>query len=158
MAFSLTEQDADWAGAAPVHHSGEAVVNADPATVFATLADHASWPQWFRGLTRAVPDGDGSGVGATRTVWVGPARVRERFVAWEPGRRFAFCGIEANTPGLKSLVEVIDLRPADEGRTAVRYTVGVEAAAVPAVLNPGLRAFAHRVVTSGLKGLADRHR
>jgi uncharacterized protein YndB with AHSA1/START domain len=158
MAFSLTERDADWAGGAPVHHSQETEVAAAPDAVWATLADHASWPQWFRGMTRVVVDGDGAGVGATRTVWLGPARARERFVAWEPGRRFAFCLTESNAPGLRSMVEVIDLRPAGPGRTAVRYTVGIEAAAVPSLLDPGLKVFARQVVANGLKGLAARHR
>lgn len=156
MAFSLTERDADWASAAPVHHSQEAEVAGEPDAVFATLADHASWPQWFRGMTKVVVDGDGTGVGATRTVWLGPVRARERFVAWEPGQRFAFCLTEANAPGLRSMVEVLDLRPAGPGRTTVRYTVGAEAAAAPALLDPGLKVFARQIITTGLKGLAGR--
>jgi uncharacterized protein YndB with AHSA1/START domain len=158
MAFSLTEQGDAWLASAPVRHSAEGLVGADPQAVFATLADSAAWPEWFQGMTKVAPDGDGTGVGATRTVWLGPVRAVERFTTWEPGARFGFCVTEANAPGLKSLVELFDLTPAAGGATTVRYTIGAQAAAVPALLDPGLRLFVRRIVSGGLKGLADRHR
>ncbi|MDQ6839909.1 MAG: SRPBCC family protein [Actinomycetota bacterium] len=157
MAFSLTERSVEWIDRAPVRVEGETVVNAAANTVFATLADHESWPAWFPGMRRARVDGRAAGVGATRTVWVGPIAVKEKFVTWEPATRFSFTLTESSAPGLASMVEDLQLEAVTAGQTRVRYVIGVAAAGLGGVLDPVLRLGAQRIVSQALKGLSDRH-
>lgn len=158
MAFSLTERGVEWIERAPIRVQDEAVVPADASVVFATLADHESWPTWFSGMRRVRVDGRSTGVGATRTVWVGPVAVREKFVVWEPDTRFSFTLTESGAPGLASMVEDFQLEPLAAGRTRVRYIVGIATAGLGGVLDPAVRLGAQRLVTRGLNGLAARHR
>lgn len=111
MAFSLTERGVEWIDRAPIRVQNETVVQADASTVFATLADHESWPTWLPGVRRVRVDGRSTGVGATRTVWVGPVAVSEKFVVWEPDTRFSFTLTESGAPGLASMVEDFQLEP-----------------------------------------------
>ena len=157
MAFSLTEQDVAWIDRAPIRVENETVVNADADAVFATLADHESWPTWFPGMRRARVDGRATGVGATRTVWVGPVAVKERFVVWEPGTRLSFTLTESGAPGLASMVEDLQLEPVGAGQTRVRYTIGLATAGPRGILDPAGRLIARRTVTQGLKGLATNY-
>ncbi|MDQ2726717.1 MAG: SRPBCC family protein [Actinomycetota bacterium] len=158
MAFSLVERDVEWIDRAPIRVQDETVVNAGADVVFATLADHESWPTWFPGLRRARVDGRATGVGATRTVWVGPVTVREKFVVWEPDTRFSFTLTESRAPGLASMVEDWQLEPVGAGRTRVRYVIGVATAGLGGALDPLARLGARHTVARGLRGLAARHR
>jgi uncharacterized protein YndB with AHSA1/START domain len=158
VAFSLTERDVAWIDRAPVRFQDETVVNAGADVVFATLADHEAWPTWFPGLRRARVDGRATGVGATRTVWVGPVAVKEKFVVWDPGTRFSFTLTESGAPGLASMVEDWQLEPIGTGQTRVRYVIGVATAGPGRVLEPGARVLARGTVARGLKGLAAKYR
>ncbi|MGI8753068.1 MAG: SRPBCC family protein [Acidimicrobiales bacterium] len=158
MAFSLIERDVEWIDRAPIRVQDETVVNAGADVVFATLADHESWPAWCPGIRRARVDGRATGVGATRTVWVGPVAVREKFVVWEPDTRFSFTLTESGAPGLASMVEDWQLEPAGADRTLVRYVVGVATAGLGGILDPVARLGTRRLVTQALKGLGARHR
>jgi uncharacterized protein YndB with AHSA1/START domain len=157
MNFAMTPQTVEWIEQAPVRVSEEVVVAATPAATFATLADHETWPSWFPGLRKARIDGPAAGVGATRTVWVGPVSVREEFVLWEPARRFSFTLTSSTTPGLASMVEDWLLEATGDNQTRVRYTVGLAGSAPRGLLDPALRLGARQIVGAGLKGLAGQH-
>jgi uncharacterized protein YndB with AHSA1/START domain len=148
----LTEQGLDWLASAPARIVNEAVVKGTPDEVFAVITDHASWPTWFRSMRKAEPGSVAEGVGGTRTVWVGPAKVLERFIAWEPGTRFSFTVVESSAPGLKSIVEDLALEPSGPAHTKVTYTVGIEPAG-PAALAKVVQRAAKPAFASGLKGL-----
>lgn len=99
------------------------VVPATPERVFAVLEDLDSWPRWFVDFRKAAKTSEGAfGVGATRRVKVGPLSLEERFVAWEPGRRFSFTMLDVNLPLLASMLEDWQLTPV-EGGTRVDYRV-----------------------------------
>ena len=148
----LTEQGLDWLDHAPARIVNEAVVRGTPDEVFAAITDHAAWPTWFPSMRKCEPGSVAEGVGGTRTVWVGPVKVLERFIAWEPGERFAFTVAESSGPGLTSMVEDLQLAPSGTGSTKVTYTVGI-APAGPAVLAKVVQRAAARPFAGGLKGL-----
>jgi uncharacterized protein YndB with AHSA1/START domain len=99
------------------------IVPATPERVFAVLEDLDSWPRWFVDFRKAVKTSAGPlGIGATRRVKVGPLSLEERFVAWEPARRFSFTMLDVNLPLLASMLEDWQLTPV-EGGTRVDYRV-----------------------------------
>jgi Polyketide cyclase / dehydrase and lipid transport len=152
--FSLDDRPLEWVTSAPVRISREIDLSASPTAVFEVLADHDGWPSWFAGMTRTRVDGASSGMGALRTVWLGVSRVQERFLVWDPGRRFSFAIVKSNLPGMRAMVEDWKLAPAGPG-SRLSIDIGIQPAG-PLRLAPGvLRAVVSRM-TRGASGLTEK--
>ncbi len=151
--FPLQDRSADWAAQAPVVISRSFTVAAAPDAVFDVMADLVGWSNWFTGMRKVQVDGQATGVGARRTVWVGTTRAEERFLVWEPGHRMSFVLTAANLPGLAAMVEDYALAPGTDGSTVVNATIGVEGRLL---LRPfhGLLKVAIGSSTKGITGLA----
>src|SRR5688572_4769678 len=98
---------------------------ASPETLFAYLADPATWPQWFPSMYRAAwVSSKTSGVGAEREVALRVfGNYREQMIAWEPGERFSFTMTASTSPLVRRMGE--DWRLTRDG-SGVRldWTVG----------------------------------
>jgi uncharacterized protein YndB with AHSA1/START domain len=128
-----------------------------PERVFTVLADAPGWADWFPGMRTARWTSPGPhGVGSTREVTVGPVRVDEEFLVWEPGERFAFTFLASNLPLARAGVELLELTAVPGGRTRVSYTFAVEPTGLPAPLAAVAAPAVRRTVAQGLAGLA-RH-
>ena len=53
----LVPRSLDWIDEAPIHIEARATSTAAPDAVFAVLADHERWPEWFPNV-RSVEEGD----------------------------------------------------------------------------------------------------
>ncbi|GAA4535406.1 SRPBCC family protein [Amycolatopsis samaneae] len=99
--------------------------SAPPSVVWALLLDARSWPRWSRvdaleparshGLS---PDGR-DGVGATRAFRTGKVVTRERITALDPGRRFAYEGVE--NPQMTDYRAAVELCETPGGGTRIRW-------------------------------------
>lgn len=123
---ALTPRTLEWIARAPIAIAARAETTASPEAVFAVLADHERWPEWFPSVKSVTVIGEASGVGARRRVVIPGATVDEEFIAWEPGVRWAFTGIAARPGVLTSLVEDCQLTPLGSGGTAISYTMYLE--------------------------------
>ncbi|MTV27457.1 SRPBCC family protein [Nitriliruptoraceae bacterium ZYF776] len=142
---------------APLRAHASRQVPAAPDEVFAVLADAPGWSRWFPGLSSATWTSPAPhGVGSTRTVRVGPARVDERFVVWEPGARFGFTFTGSNLPVARAGVELVELVDIGDGRTRVSYTMAVEPFGVPRPLGRLATPVLAATIARGLAGL-ERH-
>lgn len=142
---------------APLRATVTRELGASPAHVFDVLADTASWPRWFPGLdaaawTSAAPHG----LGSTRQVRLGPLRVDEEFIVWEPGERFGFTFTEVNLPGTRAGVELVELVAVREARTRVAYTIALEPRALPRPVAGAAAPVGRLAIARGLAGL-ERH-
>ncbi len=98
-----------------------ATTGADPASVYALLADGSTWPEWSPiGAFELIEPGAGSpeGPGAVRLFTTGRHQSRERVVTCEPGQAFAYV-LEAGLP-LRDYKAVITLTPA-AGGTSINW-------------------------------------
>ncbi len=150
---AMTTRPLEWIDQAPVRASRTRRIAASPAVVWAAIADHHSWSQWFGPITEVVPGETSEGVGGTRRVIVGKVEVDEEFLAWDPEERFAFTVTASTGPGLRSMNEDVRLTPAGDDATTVTYTMALDpigAKVVRPLLTPVLR----RALDKALAGLA----
>ena len=149
-------QPLSWIDHAPIHLEARRTTTAAPEAVFAVLADHERWPEWFAGVQRVTVLGPAEGVGARRRVQVPGLTVDEEFIAWDVGRRWAFTGTAARPGLLRSLVEDCRLERRSDGGTDVAYAMHLDA---PRLLRPLLRAggrVVQRNIATALDALAAR--
>lgn len=155
---TLQPRTIKWIDSAPVRIAASARSTASPDAVFAVLADHERWPEWFTSVKSVeVIGASAAGVGARRRVKVPGLTVDEEFIVWEPGVRWSFTGLEARPGVTRSLVEDCRLTPvADDGGTDITYTMYLDPPAwlrpVVAVLSSQLR----RNNTKAMENLARR--
>ncbi len=113
----------DWISNAPVRAHGTATSRASPEAVFAVLADHVSWVEWFPNVKRVDVLGPATGVGARRRVKVPFVTVEEEFIVWEPGVRWAFTATATSPPWTRSLIEDCRLTPTPDGGVDIDYAM-----------------------------------
>jgi uncharacterized protein YndB with AHSA1/START domain len=123
---ALVPRTIDWIDSAPIHIEARATSSAPPADVFAVLADHERWPDWFPSVRKVTVLGQAAGVGARRRVSVPGATVDEEFIIWEPGVRWSFTGLTARPGFTRSLIEDCQLEALDGGGTAITYTMHLD--------------------------------
>ena len=124
----MTVHRREWNDRAPVRLQVSRPVEASAAAVFAVLADHERWPEWFDVLSKVEVTGASTGVGARRRVHLkGLGAFDEEFYAWEEGREFGFSVVSASVPALKAANELVTIsdRPDGNGVT-VTYLQALE--------------------------------
>jgi uncharacterized protein YndB with AHSA1/START domain len=150
----LTPRDADFIEEASIRIPSAVEVNATPDEVWAVLTDHERWPEWFPAAKACRTTSDqAQGVGATRWIHFDLFKVNERFIAWEPPHRWAFTVLDANFPGIASVVEQFLLEPANGGVTVVRHTLAAEVAPYMRPMAPLLRWRNAALFKKGLAGI-----
>jgi polyketide cyclase/dehydrase/lipid transport protein len=139
---------------APFRMVQSAVLPGSPDVVFAQLSEPERWVGVFPLMTKAAwTSAQIECVGAERKVALRAlGRFEERFIAWEPGKRFAFTMIASTSPLAKQMAE--DYRFTREGgNTRLEWTVG----AVPTLLGragtPALRLVTRQLFTRFLANL-----
>jgi uncharacterized protein YndB with AHSA1/START domain len=143
----LAPVDLAWIADAPLIVRVTATFAASPARVFDAFADAAGWTRWFPLMHRARWIGEATGgVGAEREVAL---RVfggfRERFLAWDPGRRFSFTMIATSSPLIARMGEDYVLAP-DRAGARLDWTMGAAPRGPGKALAPGLKLIMHRIV------------
>ena len=149
----ITPRPLEWLDSAPVRATRSRRIAQPPAVVWAAIADHAAWTEWFPRLVSVAPGEIADAVGGTRTVDLGAVAVEEEFLAWEPERHFAFTVVASTKPGLRSMVEDIRLTPDGETACTVTYTMGIEPVG-GTLLRPLLQPVFRKTIADGLAGLA----
>jgi uncharacterized protein YndB with AHSA1/START domain len=153
---TIEQKNLDWIERAPVSFSGSATTTASPEAVFAILADHEHWPEWFPVLTKEEVVGPRpEGIGTRRLATIPGGKVEEVIIAWDPGQRFAFA-VTAVSPGIvRALLEDCRIEPA-QGGTRVTYTMYLEPVAVFGPLMSLMKGPMGKQLDKGMRALAAR--
>lgn len=154
MWFDLAPGDLAFVERSPHFFHNEMVVPAAPEQVFAILAATETWPQWFPDFVGTEYTSAGPvGVGATRRVRMKILSADERFLCWEPGRRFSFEVYRLTLPLVRRLVEDVQLEPAGEGKTRLRWRMAYEPRPLLRLVHPLLRLVFGRMFRNAAQGL-----
>ncbi len=98
------------------------------------LADQASWPQWFDGMTSvAATPWIWTTSGEERVVTVGPLTIEERCISFDAQREYAFAIIKWPLPTAKRAAEGVRLDDMTNGaspRTRLTYIGAFESTAI----------------------------
>jgi carbon monoxide dehydrogenase subunit G len=152
----LDQKTLAWAERAPLTVTGRATSTAAPEAVFAVLADHERWPEWFPNVKKVEVLGPAAGVGARRRVSIPGAAVEELFIAWDVGERWSFTGTGAKPGFVKALVEDCILEPHGDGGTAITYSMHLEPAGPFAPLLKLASGTLTKNLTKAMRALAAR--
>lgn len=159
---ALLPRAIDWIELAPISITASAESAASPEEIFAVLADHERWPEWFPGVKKVEVTGAASGVGARRRVSVPGAVVDEEFIIWEPGVRWSFTGTAARPGVTKSLIEDCRLEALPSGGTRITYAMYLDP---PRALLPLVKLAARQIRRNNRRAMvnlaeraAHRHR
>ena len=121
MKFECDAGDVDYIEHAPLQFVNTVDLKAQPAEVFASLADTEAWLRWFPDMKSAVWEGE-PGVGTNRIVNVGPMEIKEHFVVWREPYQMAFYVSETSLPFARRMVENYTI---EETATGSRFTYAV---------------------------------
>lgn len=145
-----------WADTAPIRAQGSARSSASPEAVFAVLADHARWPEWFPNVKKVDVMGPAEGVGARRRVHIPGVAVEEEFIAWEPGKLFAFTATAVKPGVFRALVEHCRIEPTADGGSDITWTMAIGPSPLLAPLLKIARGQLSKNVGLGMVALARR--
>ncbi len=146
--IALRPETLDFIERAPLRVSESITLGAPPLRVFAVFADAPSWPRWFPLMHRASwASPEIERVGAVREVALhGLGVYRERFIAWDPGARFAFTMTETSSPLAAAIVEDFQMTPVRDGEaTRLSWTLAAEPTAIGHFAKPLVEGIMRRV-------------
>jgi uncharacterized protein YndB with AHSA1/START domain len=156
MWFKNSDVALDYFDSAPFRFVNTRELAASPNEVFAILADADAWARWssdVREVRWLTPEPHG--VGSERHVVLKSLQAKERFIAWEPGRRFVFTILEITVPVTSAMAEDYVLEPLPSGGTRLTWTACYTLKPLARVIHPILRAIFGKMFRRAADELRD---
>jgi hypothetical protein len=154
MARGLRHEDLLFLTSAPIQQVRRGHVALPADRVFELVAERPeSWPAWFS-LAREChfEGGPPHGVGSVRRISLrGGIRARERVLAWDEDRRFAYRVEEINMPGVRAAMEEWTVHAVAEDRTELRWILAVDCAEPAGLLLQAARTGIDRAFNQGIR-------
>jgi len=153
--YSSRKVGLEFIESAPVRFVNEVTIHASCDEVFEALKDPDSWPRWFSDIQRVEwTSPPPFGVGSTRTVTLKGMTVYEKFMVWEPGKRFAFYAPKISKPIAHAFCEDYRLEDSGSGTTRLIFTVAMEPRLMLRLAGPVGRFMMGRTFKNSARSLA----
>jgi len=120
--------------------------------VFATAENQRDWFQDFVACRWTTPEPHG--VGSEREIELKILTVKERFLAWEPGKRLTFALYASSLPLVDGMVEDMLFEPMGAGKTRFTWRVHYTPKLFIRPFHPILRVVFGKMFTASTKGVA----
>ncbi len=155
MWFAVEAQGLGFTRSSPYVLENEAFIDAPPERVFETFATAENQRTWFQDFvacrwTSSAPHG----VGAEREIELELLTVKERFLAWEPGKRLTFTIHAMSLPVVDAMVEDMLFEPHGEGKTRFTWRVHYTPKLFMRPFHPILRVVFGKMFKASTKGVA----
>lgn len=126
---------------APFLFTAEEVVKATPDQVFDAFEDAHAWTVWAPPIQRVEWTAPKPfGVGTTRTVYMsGGLTGWETFIAWERGRRMAFCFTHVSQDNMESFGEDYQVEDLGDGSCRVTWKMAMAPKGASRFIMPVMR-------------------
>src|SRR5262245_13834431 len=137
MWFQVRPTDMSYTLSSPFQFRNEAVIYAPPERIFEIWATGEGQEQWFKDFvacrwTSAAPHG----VGSTREIELKALTVKERFLAWDPGKRISFCIYACTLPLISEMLEDLQFEPEGDGKTRFKWTAHYTPSPIMRLIHP----------------------
>ncbi len=122
-----TAVDMDFFDQAPYCFTATETVKASPEAIFAVFEDADSWPAWADPIQHVEwTSPQPFGLGTTRTVsMMGGLIGWEEFIAWERGKRMAFCFTHVAKDNIESFAEDYVVEDRGDGTCQVSWRMAM---------------------------------
>ncbi|AUX47996.1 polyketide cyclase [Sorangium cellulosum] len=151
--FELAPADLDFTRRAPFRIEVACRLEARPDRVFEIFARPEGMRDWIMGFVDCRwTSPEPHGVGSTREFELNAVTFREHFIGWQPGSRFCFAIDAMTLPLMRRMVEDIQLEPAGERATLLRWSVHYE----PRLLVRAVHPIARRLIYEGYRASTER--
>jgi carbon monoxide dehydrogenase subunit G len=124
--MAVVKREDSWIEQAPERCSASREIAATPDRIWAELADHESWPEWFEAVKAVTVTGEGEGVGAERSVRLPGLVVDEEIIVWDVGERFAYRATGLSRGTFRSINGRVTIEDHGDGRCRVSYNQGFD--------------------------------
>jgi hypothetical protein len=114
----------DWIDGADIVFSSSLDFKASAEDVWARIADHEGWAQWFTSIDKVEITGAPTGVGGKRRVTVNRLGIDEEFTAWTENEQFAFAFVKSPLFFVETIAEDVRIELADGGCRVI-YRQGI---------------------------------
>lgn len=141
--------------ASPYRIENSTSIDAPAARVFQILATGERQAEWFQDFVACrwtTPEPHG--VGAEREIELALLTVKERFLAWEPGKRLTFHIYAITLPFVKAMLEDMVIEATDDRTCRFTWTVHYRPSLLMRLVHPVGRAVFSRMFQKSIQGLA----
>lgn len=123
--YPCVEVGLDYFESAPSLSGAEEIIRATPDEVFDALAGTDVWPVWIKPIARVEwTSSCPYSIGSTRAVYLARGEViDEKFIAWDRGRRMAFCYTQTSENSMESAGEDFQITDLGDGRSKLKWTL-----------------------------------
>ena len=106
----------------------EQIIAATPRQIFEVFEDAHSWTVWGAPIQKVEWTSPRPfAIGTTRTVFMtGGLVAYEEFIAWEPGKRMAFCFSGSSQDSIESFAEDYQVTDLGDGRCKVQWVMAMQ--------------------------------
>lgn len=155
MWFEVEAVPLSFTESSPYRIQNSAVVEASAARIFEIFATGERQTEWFQDFvacrwTSPAPHG----VGSERDIELKLLTVKERFLAWEPGKRLTFHIHAITLPLVTAMVEDMVMEPMGDRSCRVTWTVHYRPSLIMKLVHPIGRAVFGKMFKASLDGLA----
>lgn len=126
--FACKIVDVDFLATARHRFYAEETITATPEQIFEVFEDPHSWTVWATPIQRVEwTSPKPFGIGTTRTVSMSGNLVGEEvFIAWERGKRMAFCFTTMSQNSIESFAEDYQVTDLGNGTCKVQWTMAMQ--------------------------------
>jgi uncharacterized protein YndB with AHSA1/START domain len=155
MWFDVEAVPLSFTESSPHRFVNSAPIDAPAARVFRIIATGEGQAEWFQDFVACrwtTPEPHG--VGAEREIELAALTVKERFLAWEPGKRLAFHIYASTLPLVTAMLEDMVVESTGDRSCRFTWTVHYRPSLLMKLVHPIGRAVFGRMFQKSIQGLA----